>query len=260
MLLPVVLTGLKRERIGREELVLCVADGIDDGFYGEKLFVNVESLHCRKHCLFGVVGIINGKAGAVAHSLAVLAQNAHADGVKGACPNIGCGMFFFGEHTREAFFDFVCCFVGKGNGKHAVGLARIVGKLRQDMLANSFGLQHHCAFKFSNASLVRSIGDVVAEIGVAIANDKSDSAHKHGGFATAGTRKNEQGIVDGEHRLTLTFIQFSKGFVKQSALDCEIALFNRGLHKDPFLSKVYNRCNQPNDEANGSHRGKQGFE
>ena len=234
LLLTVVLSRFERKRIRREKLVLGVADGIDNGFNRQKLFVNVQSFHGGNHCLFGVVGIVNGKTGAISHTLAMLAQNAHANGVKGACPNVGGGVFLFGEHTCQTLFDFVCCLVGKGNGKHTVGLTRIVGKLRQDMLANCLGLQQHGALKLGYACFVCSVGDVVAKIGIAVTNDKGNAAHKNRCFATACARENEERIVYGEYRFALTFIQFLKCFVKQSALDRKVTLFNQGLHEDPF--------------------------
>ena len=260
LLLAVILSCFEQESIGREELILCVADGIDNGFDRQQLFVNVEPLHGGKHRFFGVVGVIDGKAGAVAHALAVLAQNAHADGVEGACPNVGGGVLLFGEHPRQSLLDLVCRLVGKGDGKHAIGLTGIVGKLRQNVLTNCLGLQHHCALQLGNARFIRSVRDVVAEIGIAVADDKSDTAHKHSGLAAARTCKDEERIVYGEHRLALTFIQFTKCFVKQSALDRKIALFDKGLHEVPFLIEVYNRCDQPHRKANKENGGKQTFQ
>ena len=77
-----------------------------------------------------------------------------------------------------------------------------------------------------STDMIRDIDERIAEIRIAIADDKGDAAHKHGGLAASRTRQNQEGMIDGKDRLALTLVERGIGFFKELALDGEIALFD----------------------------------
>ena len=234
---PKIASRLHREGVGREELVLCAADGVDHALDGEQLFVDVTAPHGGKNCLFGVVGIVDGKALAVAHQLAVAAQNTHAKRVEGARDDVGGRLGTVGEHLLQSLADLACRLVGKGDGKHAVGLARPFGKGGEPELLDLLGGQLFGLFQREKRILAKARGHAVAEIGVAVADDKGDAANEHGGLSASRARKHEQGVVHGVDGLPLPLVEEGVDLIKQGALGAQIS-FLQGLHETSFRGKM----------------------
>ena len=234
---PKIAACLHRESVGREELVLGAADGVDHALDGEQLFVDVTALHGGKDRLFGIVGIVDGKALAVAHPLAVTAQNAYAERVEGARDDVGGRLGTVGEHLLQSLADLACRLVGKGDGKHAVGLARPFGKGGEPKLLDLLGRQPFGRLQRKERLLGKSRGHAIAEVGVAVANDKGDAANEHGGLSASRARKHEQGVIHGVNGLPLPLVEEGVDLIKQGALCAQIS-FLQGLHETSFRGKM----------------------
>ena len=66
-------------------------------------------------------------------------------------------------------------------------------------------------------------GDVVGEVGVAVADDEGDAAHKDGGLAASRPRQHQKGSLGGENGFPLLVVEVTVGLIKQSPLGGEVA-------------------------------------
>ena len=165
----------------------------------------------------------------------MLTENADAHRMEGACPDVGGGGRVLGEHLGQTLLDLVCRLVGKGDGQNPIGRAGVVGKFGQNAVFNLGIGKSYSRLQFLHPCFVGAVGNVRAEVGVTVANEKGDAAHQHGGFSASRACQHQQGIVDGEHRLPLLFVESGIDLIKQGALGGKIAFFN-GLHEMDYLA------------------------
>ena len=114
--------GLQGHLLGRDEGVLCVADDGADGVERVLLWVDVEVSHDVAHQAAGVVVIVDGEVGAVAQKLRILAQDAHAHGMKRANPHATRA----GHQLGKALAHLCRGLVGEGDGQDLPGAHALV--------------------------------------------------------------------------------------------------------------------------------------
>ena len=207
LLQAVVVPHLHGIGIGGHQLVLGAADLVHHRLNGQQLFVDVTALHGKQNRFLRVVGVVDRKTRAVAALIAMLAQDPHANRVERTRPDLrgGCGVL--GEHFGKTLLDLVCRLVGKGDRQNTVWLTGVVGELGQNPKFNIGRRKRQRVFQVPHTPFVHAVRDVIAEIGVSVADDKRDAAHQHGGFSAPRARKHQQRMIDREYRLALTLVK-----------------------------------------------------
>lgn len=110
----VVRAQLSQIARGQDMIFLCAGDGGEDAFDRQCVGVDIRFLHDLCDKALGVVRIIDGKGVVVADVMDILAQNAHADRMEGAGPDVlGGGA----EHRLEALLELARSLVGEGDAE-----------------------------------------------------------------------------------------------------------------------------------------------
>ena len=191
---------------GAHHAVLQAADGVQRRFHGQELVVHLQRAVHLLHGALGVVGVVNGKAFGNAQMLALAAQDAHAGRVEGGGVHILPGL---PQHGGKAVFQLARRLVGKGDGEDAVrpdGLLRQHG--RQRLAGRAARL--HQPLQLGHMRACKPRGHKRRVIRPAEAHQVGDAVHKHGGFAAARARQNEQRPLGVKHRLALHGVQFAE--------------------------------------------------
>ena len=190
--------------IGIKQIFLGAAHRAHHRFYGKGFFVDVQGLHRLSHGVFGIGGIVDGKASVVAETVAVGTEYPCADRMEGPRPDRICRPVL-GNHRPQAVFDLVCRLIGKGDGKHLprrAGRGGKFGENRRDFL----GGKGRRPFQLRHASLGHTVGHVGTVIGVAVLHKKRHSLHQHGGLSASRPRKDQKRALGGKDGFPLFFI------------------------------------------------------
>ena len=99
-----------------------------------------------------------------------------------------------------------------------------------DELVDLLHRQAHGALQLRHVSLVERSGDEICHVGVAVADDKGDTADEHRGLTTSRSRENKKGTFGCKDGLALLVVERSVGFIEKSALGGYVALRKMLIH------------------------------
>ena len=198
-------SGVVCKRLLRaDQLILPAAHLVDGGLDGQKFIVDAQLFIYRFHHTLGIVGIIDGKAAGVADLFGPAAQNTHTGRVEGGGEHFV--PFLAAQHPAQAFLQFPCRLIGKGNGHH-VPAAHCVAAQHPVQPAGGVCASHDGGAQSLDVLLGHRAGRFLRAVRRAEPNEVGDAVDQHSGLAAAGTGKDEQRAVRGKHSLPLHIVQ-----------------------------------------------------
>ena len=196
----VVCKGLLRA----DQLILPAAHLVDGGFDGQKFIIDAQLFIHRFHYTLGIIGVVDGKAAGVADLFGPAAQDAHTGRVEGGGEHLV--PFLAAQHPAQAFLQFPCRLIGKGNGHHVPAAHRVAAQ-HPVQPAGGVCTGHNGGAQGLDVLLGHRAGRFLGTMRRAKPDEVSDAVDQHGGLAAAGTGKDEQWAVRGKHSLPLHIVQ-----------------------------------------------------
>ena len=186
------------------QLVLFLADGIQDHLCRESLVIQAHILDDILHDPLGIGGIIDGKALVIAHPLNIPAQDPAAGRVEGHGPDV---LGFGTQHQRQTFLQLIGSLVCKGNGNDAPGHSRTQGAEPVGPVKVKIGGFISKSLQEIHILLGHRIGNFIAVRAAAEAHQIGNPVDQHGGFSASGTCKQQKRALCGQNGLPLHGIQ-----------------------------------------------------
>ena len=180
--------------LGGGQVVLFLADGIENHLGGESLVIQSHILDDILHDPLGIRGIVDGKASAVTHPFDFPAEDTAAGGVEGHGPDV---LGFGAKQDGKPLFQFIGGLVGKGNGNDAPGGGGTQGAKPVSPVPVKFGAVIGEIFQEFHIFFRDRIGNLVAVSGAAKAHDVGNAVDQNCGLTAAGTGQKQQGAVGG---------------------------------------------------------------
>ena len=173
----------------RQQALLGVADRRQDLLVGHDLVVDVQEPLAFFHDPLRVIGIIDGEVVRITEPVPVAAQDAGADGMEGARPDVE---GFIAQERAQTVFQLVRGLVGESDGKDLPGLCRVHGKQVLHVEGQFLDLAVEVVLHELHVRLRDLSAEVVRLVCLAVFDDVGDAVDEDRGLPRPGAGQDQQ--------------------------------------------------------------------